>query len=290
LINKRFKKNSLKGHPLIKYLASKKFLFNLGIAAAITIFVLVLFFLILRVYTHHGKAFSVPDLKGMSMDEVESITGKKNLRYEIFDSVYSDEYPPGVVVDQHPEAGFKVKSNRKVFLTTSTKTPEKTLMPNLIGHTLRQARSVMESHGLVAGKLEYVFDIAKNVVLEQKFNGSPVSRGDTLIRGSSIDLVLGKGLGDDKTFIPDLINNKLEDAKIIASDRYLRLGAVVMDNTVETTEDSINAKVWKQVPEATDEPTIPLGSSIDIWLTTDSTKITNNNDTVDFPDYPDEEY
>jgi hypothetical protein len=64
-----------------------------------------------------------------------------------------------------------------------------------------------------------------------------------------------------------------EEAKIKAADFYFSLGAVNMDGTVKTKTDSSNARVFMQRPEHNKNNLVPLGSSIDIWLTNDTTKI-----------------
>jgi hypothetical protein len=53
----------------------------------------------------------------------------------------------------------------------------------------------------------------------------------------------------------------------------LNLGAVIYDASFENAEDSMNAFVWKQKPEDSDDVLMNLGSAVDIWLTADSTKL-----------------
>ncbi len=263
----------MRRYKLVDYILSKVFLKNLGYYIGGVIVLFFLIFLMIRIYTDHGDAFSVPDFKGMTLKSVEKLAKEKNLNFEVFDSVYSSDYYPGTVVEQHPVAGFKVKKYHTVYLTMNAIGKEKTVMPGLVGHTLRQARAMMITYGLKVGKLSYVYDIAKNVVLEQNYSGHTINKGDTIIKGSFIDLTLGKGLGDDRTMVPQLIDMTKEEAKIKAADYYFSLGAVNMDGTVKTKNDSSNARVFMQRPEHNKNILVPLGSSIDIWLTIDSTKM-----------------
>ena len=64
-----------------------------------------------------------------------------------------------------------------------------------------------------------------------------------------------------------------EQAKERITNRYLNLGAVVYDASFEDGEDSLNAFVWKQKPEFDEDALMNLGSTVDIWLTADSTKL-----------------
>lgn len=97
--------------------------------------------------------------------------------------------------------------------------------------------------------------------------------GDSLQKGSVIDLVLGKGLSNQRTSVPDLMGMQLEPArnKILVSS--LSLGTYVYDNTILKGEDTLNAFVYKQNPEFKEDASLQLGSAIYLWLTVDSAKM-----------------
>jgi len=146
-------------------------------------------------------------------------------------------------------------------------------MPNLIDLPIRQAIALIASSGLEMGQLKYKPDLSIDIVLEQVFNGKMVSGGDSLQKGSVIDLVLGKGLSNKRTPVPDLIGMNLEPArnKILISS--LNLATYIYDNSIKNEEDTINAFVYKQNPEFKDEANLQLGSVIYLWLTVDSAKL-----------------
>ncbi len=245
---------------------------NLTTALLVAMVVFILVFVWLRIYTRHGEAFSVPDLTGMTLEEVKEILPKRKLNFEIFDSIFSDEYTRGTVVEQHPKPGFKVKKNRKIFLTMNAINREKVIVPNLVDLTIRQARSRLKSFGLRVGQVSYQPDIGVNIVLAQKYKEKTINEGDTIVKGSYIDLVLGKGLSNVNTRVPDLIGLTLEEATLKATDAFLRIGAAVADpGTME--KDMHSAIIYRQRPEHNKKNLIPLGSSIDVWTTLDSTKL-----------------
>ena len=62
------------------------------------------------------------------------------------------------------------------------------------------------------------------------------------------------------------------------------MGAYVYDNTILKGEDTLNAFVYKQNPEFTDEATLQLGSAIYIWLTVDSAKTKIDSTLIISPD------
>jgi hypothetical protein len=94
-----------------------------------------------------------------------------------------------------------------------------------------------------------------------------------IVKGAEIDLVLGKGLSNETTAVPNLTGFDLLLAKEFLADRYLNIGAIIYDNTIEDEEDSTTAFVWKQRPEFENENKLQLGENVDIWLTVDSTKL-----------------
>lgn len=264
----------------LKFLISRLFLKHLLIAFSIIIFISIMALLFLRIFTRHGQALSVPDITGLSIPEADSILSERELRFQIVDSVYNANLTRGSIIDQNPRPEFKVKENRTIFLTINAFNPEIIRMPNVVGVSLRQARAIVQTSGLNIGKLTYIPDIAFNNVLQQKFNGNVIEEGDSIVKGSQIDLVLGRGPSSEKTAAPELVGLFLEQAKERLTNRYLNLGAVIYDASFENAEDSINAFVWKQKPEYSDETLMNLGSAVDIWLTADSTKLPMPEDEI----------
>jgi len=257
----------------LNFLISKTFLRNLLVAAAILIILFAGTLIWLRVYTHHGQAITVPDLTGLSQEEVQLILDSKNLRYEVTDSIFYKELPRGTVARQNPEPGSKVKEKRRIYLTMNAVNPEKVTMPTVTGVSLRQARSTLESYGLTLGKISYRPDPFTNRVLEQRLNDTLVHPGSKVLKGSQIDLVLGKGLSVETTAVPDLVGLSLFNARNMLADRYLNLNAVIYDNTVTNEEDTVSAFIWRQRPPFQEGNTIHLGANVDVWLTVDSTKL-----------------
>lgn len=255
------------------FLLSKVFLKHLGLAIAIAIIILFITLLWLSIFTRHGQSRPVPDLYGLTIDEAEKTVKDHRMRFEVIDSVYTNIVPRGCVVEQNPVAGFNVKKNRRIVVTINAFQPEMVEVPNLLELSKRQAIALIESSGLELGKLNYKADLSIDYVLEQLYHGKPVAPGDSIQKGSLIDLVLGKGLSNRRTPIPDLIGLGIEEARdrILASS--LNIGTFTFDSTVNNAVDSANAFVYKQNPLYSEETTLQLGSSVYVWFTTDSTKM-----------------
>ena len=69
------------------------------------------------IYTHHGEAVVVPDVKGMTVGEAGKVFENKGLACVISDSTYVKDKPAGCILDYNPAAGQKVKEGRIIYLT-----------------------------------------------------------------------------------------------------------------------------------------------------------------------------
>jgi beta-lactam-binding protein with PASTA domain len=268
----------------LKTIFSKAFGKHVGILFIAGCLIILFTFIGLKIYTRHGKGFEAPDFTGLTEQQFKHLIEKNDLRYAIIDSIYVDEEPPGIVIEQTPEPGSMVKKNRNIFFTINSWAPEKVQMPDVIDYSIRNARVMLESFGLKVGQLIYVPSEYTNLVLGQHYKGKPIEAGTPLERGAVIDLIVGKGLSNQTTAVPDLIGLYFNEAKEISQNLSLNIGAQIYDTTVVTKEDTLNAFVWKQRPDESSDRQLRLGASIDIWLTTDSSFIMPDSalsDTID---------
>jgi eukaryotic-like serine/threonine-protein kinase len=269
---------------LKNFIFSKIFVKNLAFAMVIAVGIIMILLIWLNIFTRHGQARSVPDFYGLTMKETAKLAKKNKLRYQIIDSVYTNLVPRGCVAEQNPKPGFKVKKRRRIVLTVNAFNPEMVAVPNLVGLPQRQARKVIEGAGLETGQLRYIPDLSVDFVIRQLYKGKEVPEGDSLQKGSVIDLVLGKGLSNKRTPVPDLLGMKLEFAKNTILAASLNLGTYSYDNSIITGEDTLNAFVFKQNPEFIDNASLQLGSAVYIWLTVDSLKLPVDSTFIVVPD------
>jgi beta-lactam-binding protein with PASTA domain len=270
---------------LKNFILSKTFLKHLGLAAVIIVATMMILLIWMNFYTRHGQSRPVPDFYGLTRDQAENLAKKNKLRFQIIDSIYTSEVPRGCIAEQNPKPGFRVKKWRNIMLTINAFNPEMVAVPNLVNLPKRQALALIESSGLKMGNPIYIPDISIDVVIKQLYNGKEIMEGDSLQKGSVIDLVLGKGLSNQRTEVPDLIGLTLEAAKNTILGASLTLVTSIYDNTILTGEDSVKAFVYKQNPEFKVDATIQLGSSVYLWLTVDSAKLPSDstrfaNDTI----------
>lgn len=218
----------------------------------------------LKSYTRHGESITVPDLRGMTFEQVKTILGGKNLNWEIMDSVYDMHKPPLSIVDQNPKPLSKVKEGRTIYITINASKAPTTEIPDLVGRSsLKYAKMQLESYGLKIGELIYKPDPHLNAVIGIEINGKSVNAKTRVTRGTVIDLVLGDGLGSSKINVPYLIGLPFNEAEFKLRGYSLNIGALVVDEGVIDTPAAI---VYKQFPAYGNGNSIRMGEPVDLWL------------------------
>ena len=261
---------------LKKFLTSRTFFINLLLAVALVFLLLILTLWSLKSYTHHGVTYTVPDFSGMSYEQAEEQAGSEQLRVEINDSVYNKNIEPGAIVEQVPKAGKKVKEGRIIYLTINAREPEKVRLPKLTDISFRQAKVLLENCGLNIDSITYEPSEYNDLVLRVLQNSEKVSEGEMLVKGSSVMLVLGQSKGNMETALPDLNGLFLEDAQSALTDARLNLGVIIYDRSIVTKNDTLNARIWKQMPDSHMTKKVYLGSSVDLWLSVDPEKFSHD--------------
>lgn len=282
---------------LLKQMSWKGLLMHL-VMLSIIVFVLIFlfFYMYLPGTTNHGETITVPNLTGMQLEDMDDFLGKRNFRYEVSDSGYSEQYPPLTILKHYPLPGSRVKENRKIYLTIKATMPASVKMPGLIDGSLKNAEIVLKSYGLKLGSIQYKPDLASNAILEQLIDDKPVKEGSMVPLGSEIDLIVGDGLGNRVFEAPNFIGLELEEANFAIIGSGLNSGSVMvkvldtldiieildyvreMDMEIDTASVVKSGHVYRQHPLAGEE--IRLGEQVDLWIISrseeDSMEIVDN--------------
>ena len=180
---------------IVKFLTSKTLLKQILLAVAALVVLCLIALQGIKISTNHGEFETVPDLKGKSISVAEIELEENNLVMQIQDSAnYNPDYPKFSVIEQEPLAGAKVKENRKIYITLNPSGYRKIRVPDgLIDKTFRQVKPTLEALGFKVGKITYIDNLGKDMVLKLTHKGKTIKSGDKLPKTSVIDLVLGNG-------------------------------------------------------------------------------------------------
>lgn len=235
-----------------------------GCAVLVLLFVL---FTLLKFITRHNQELEVPSFINMSVQQAEELARNHSMRLEVTDSVYINRMAPGAIFRQNPQAGGKVKKNRRILLTINAMLPKMVSMPSTVGYSLRQAQSELLSSQLVLGKLIYVDDIATNNVIEQLYRGRPIAPGAKLPGESVIDLKVGVNRKDSAaTFVPEMRAVPYRLVRERLAEYSLNINKLFFDESVKNYADSMSALVYRQIPQASDTVQVELGTGVTLYL------------------------
>lgn len=107
--------------------------FWINLIAMVIVVALVLFGVLkgLDIYTRHGEAVVVPNVKGMGVAEAEKMFRNQGLTCIVSDSSYVKNLPAGCILEHNPAAGQKVKEGRTIYLTINTLSTPLLVVPDV---------------------------------------------------------------------------------------------------------------------------------------------------------------
>ena len=194
--------------------------FWLNIAGMIVAVVVVVALAIhgLDVYTHHGQAVVIPDVKGMDVEEAARLFESRGLKYIVADSTYVKTMPGGCILDYKPEAGRKVKEGRMVYLTVNNRCEPLYSIPDVADNSsLRQAEARLLSAGfrledpeLIPGEKGWVYGV--------KYRDSLLDEHSRVPMGALLTIVVGSGEDDfptDSLSVEEIDSLRRERMKLI---------------------------------------------------------------------------
>lgn len=183
--------------------------FWLNILGMIVLVFLLLFGVLkwMDIYTRHGEAVVVPDVKGMTVAEATSTFHKNGLVCVVSDSTYMKDKTAGIVLDLNPAAGQKVKEGRTIYLTINTLSIPLHPIPDVADNSsLRQAQAKVLAAGFklnategVRGERDWVYGI--------KYRGKELTVGDKVPLGASLTLVVGNGETTDSLAVDSIMTD-----------------------------------------------------------------------------------
>ncbi|MBO8130450.1 MAG: PASTA domain-containing protein [Candidatus Marinimicrobia bacterium] len=186
------------------------------------IFVLVLDRFIMPWYVRHGKELEMFNVIGKSYSEAEAILKLNGFFVEVIDTIHSSEKPPGIVLEQIPKPGRKVKKGRIVKLViTGGKVYHE--MPRLVGKPLEVARLELERYHVLIDTIFMQFSsvMPAGVIIDQD-----VKPGYVIEEGAAVRLWVSAGPPEKLFRVPDVTGRSLSDAKEILKKAGLGIGDI----------------------------------------------------------------
>ena len=117
-----------------------------------------------------------PNVEGMQLSRAKSTLEEMGLKIEVSGYEYSYSAAENEIISQDPDAGTELKEGDTVTVVVSKGNNNKEV-PNVLGMTLSQAQSMIQSKGFAVGKITYEYSSAykEGTVLSQSTSDGKIS-------------------------------------------------------------------------------------------------------------------
>lgn len=164
----------------------------------------------------------MPDLIRMDSLSAAQTLAKSGFRLSEITRANNDSIPAGRVVSQVPAPGREVKKTRHVRLLFSLGR-EMITVPNLTDLSPSQAGDTLQRLGLRLGEISEVYSTA---MTPGAIMGSTPRAGHRLARGGTVNISISQNNLSGETYVPDLQNTSLDNARETLSRASLRIRQV----------------------------------------------------------------
>lgn len=249
----------------VRAVFSRRFMKNLLAGAVVLLVFPGLFYLYLGWYTGHGQRKAVPDVRGVNLSEAAKLLDESQLAMMVVDSVYTEGAVPGMVFEQSPPPFSEVKKSRTVYLTVYRTTPPMEQLKVAEGTNERVAEIILQNKGIRFDKQYEEHAYLAGMVVRVLYRGKELTPESGVQRGDRVTLIIGIR-SNEKVEVPNLIGLTIDSALFVIADRRLAHGVTLYDHEVQTSEDSLMARVYRQHPSAEGEKPILVGTPVDVYL------------------------
>ena len=165
---------------------------------------------------------TVPPFVGQTLADASISARRANLSSQVLSHSTSDRYPKGVVMNQLPESGTKVRQGREVSFIVSDGIISR-LMPDLRYQSMREVSLDLSRTRLQLGKVTYV---KSDVVPEGHVITQDPQPLANVLEGDTVTLTVSKG-GSTNVRVPDFVGMRIDDARALANRLGIKLGQIV---------------------------------------------------------------
>lgn len=221
-----------------------------GVAAACVLVMVIALFFFLKGLNVKKQDVNVVSILGMTVEQAQERMPK--LKIVITDTVVSPDYDKGLIIEQKPEEGTKVKIDSEVGVVVSAGLQE-LVVPDLLNETLSSAKAKLELMGL---EVDPVQMISENITTGHVIKTDPDA--DTKVKkGDKITVYVSKGSAQLPISVPDLLTMTEVDARSKLAAMGLRVGKVT-----SVGSDQPIGTIVTQTPEKGSK--LAKGDSVDI--------------------------
>ena len=183
----------MKSSDFFGKLTSKYIWLNLAAMAAVLVVLAVGVKFGIDIYTHHGEAIPIPDIRRKSFADAKHILANAGLLIEVTDTGYVRTLPADCILEQSPQPGDRVKSGHVSYVIVNSGNTPTITMPDIIDNSsMREAMAKLRAMGFKVGPAQFIVG-EKEWVYGATVNGRHVVAGDKIPVDAVVVLQVGNG-------------------------------------------------------------------------------------------------
>jgi serine/threonine-protein kinase len=179
-------------------------------------------YIVMPLLVGKGNEVEVPEVVGLPLEEAIVVLEERGFESAANEKRPDTLYSEGMVVEQRPVGGSKVKKGRLIQLVVSSG-EESVRVPYLLGLTLEQATSIAQRRNF---EIEQVDTVQSDTVPAGRIVAMKPDPEIRVAKGTKLRLYISAGPIDKNIPVPNLIDLPLEQAKEMLEADSLVLGEV----------------------------------------------------------------
>ena len=206
---------------------------------------MVVFFLIiafgvmqwLKFYTHHGQKLEIPAYHDQHLNAATIDAKKNSFQIVVNDSVHIVGKPGGLIQNQNPGPGSKVKQGRKIYVTITKYVADEVDISGikLYGEDYELKKRELNRKGIATSIKSWVYHgVYEEGSISEVWQGNrkliglniqPDAESLIISKGSRLDFVLNRSSGGFVD-VPEITGMSLSQASFLLSAHNLSIGSI----------------------------------------------------------------
>ena len=195
---------------------------RLGYVAVLGVLFALSSYLAFSLFVRRGVT-PVPTVVGSTLQEARQVAADHGLeiRHRPEEDRFTEDIPPGRILDQSPGAGSLAKRGGRIEVVLS-RGRERVAVPDLVGQPLPAARVTLAAAGLDVGGIRQIFSPRPEGTVATQ---DPLP-GEEIDRSVAVDLYLVAEDRRETFLMPDLIDRPIDSVRPFLERSGFRLGTV----------------------------------------------------------------
>ncbi len=271
-MNKIVEKIKTFGRETYYFLSSRIFWGNFGKMLGLIALAIFMIFWLMKCFTRHGDAVKVGNYVDKSMREAEKKADNDGgFDLVVTDSVYREDFPPDMILEQNPLPNSYVKPGRTIYVKITTTRGSLVRVPDVSGNDeISGYIESLKSIKLKAGRIDSINDpnLGDGTIMQVFHKGQDImpqlGQGVFVPQGTALDFRVSKN--DPLPEVPKFTANgryyTLEEYGFILESQNLKVGEIVKDESVTDERSAYVVRI-------SHSPGIRLakGDSVSVFIT-----------------------